>query len=242
MIANLLAVGLCLLSTFILLGFGLVLWFDDDTTATLYPATVRPTRRSIKLVELPPPPTATPTATVTSSPTPTPLPTGTSTPTLTPTPTLPPTDTPMPLPTNTPTPTSRPPTPTPSPTGTATPSPPDYPFAIKETGRFDTNHLNFDVYVGITDTDNKPLSDYWVTGTHDSGLQIKSQASAGDWTVNSGAMHYKAGNIKYEAPNSPSGVWTLQLVDPSGNPAAPPVEFAFDAANPTWYFLLYKLR
>lgn len=84
------------------------------------------------------------------------------------------------------------------------------------------------------------MSGYRVIGRHSSGLQIESQVSANDWTVNSGAKHYKAGNIKYEAFNSPSGLWTLQLVDEAGQPVAPPVEFPFDAASPTWYFLLYR--
>jgi hypothetical protein len=53
-------------------------------------------------------------------------------------------------------------------------------------------------------------------------------------------MHYKAGNIKYEAFNSPAGVWTLQLVDPSGLPAAAPVEFPFDPNQPTWYFIVFE--
>ncbi len=77
-------------------------------------------------------------------------------------------------------------------------------------------------------------------GSHSSGEQMESQVSAGDWTVNSGAMHYKAGNIKYEVPKSPGGFWTLQLVDQAGSPVAPPVEFPFDAGSPTWYFLLYR--
>ena len=69
---------------------------------------------------------------------------------------------------------------------------------------------------------------------------VVAQNLTGDWTANSGAMHYKAGNIKYEAPNSPSGVWTLQLVDGNNTPVAPPVEFAFDTASPAWYFLIYE--
>ncbi len=158
---------------------------------------------------------AAPTFTPTASPTT--LPTATSTPTVTPT---------------------SPPTATPFPTNTPALN---YPFVIAETAQFPTSHLNFDIYVAITDTDNRPLSGYRLLGRHSGGLQIESQVSAGDWTVNSGAKHYKAGNIKYEAPNSPTGVWTLQLVDEAGAPVAPPVEFPFDTANPTWYFLLYRL-
>ena len=77
------------------------------------------------------------------------------------------------------------------------------------------------MFVAITDDDNSPLSGYRIVGTHDSGLQLESRESAGAWTENSGAMHYKAGNIKYEALNSP-------------------VEFSFDTANPTWYFLYFE--
>jgi hypothetical protein len=128
------------------------------------------------------------------------------------------------------------------PTDTPTPAPPDYPFTIKESAKFGTSHLNFDVYIAIVNDDNRPLSDYRVVGTHSSGLQIVSSPSAGDWTANSGAMHYKAGNIKYEAPNSPAGVWTLQLVDAGNTPVAPPIEFPFDPTNPNWYFLIYERR
>jgi hypothetical protein len=109
-----------------------------------------------------------------------------------------------------------------------------------ETQKFDTSHLNFDVYIAVTNEDNKPLSGYRVIGLHSSGVQIESQVSAAEWTVNSGARHYKAGNIKYEAPNSSTGTWSLQLVDEAGQPVAPAVEFPFDVSSPTWYFLLYR--
>ncbi len=64
--------------------------------------------------------------------------------------------------------------------------------------------------------------------------------SANDWIHNSGAMHYKGGNMKYEIPNSPGGMWTLQLVDGNRDPVAPPVEFPFDPNSPTWYFLFFE--
>jgi hypothetical protein len=176
-----------------------------------------------------------PTPVFTATPLPnTPTPTGTPTvvPTHTP---LPATDTPIP-PTNT----AVPPTATPLPTDTPVPPTPAYGFIIKESAGFETSHLNFDVFIAVIDGNNTPLRDYRVVGTHSSGMQQESAPSAGDWTQNSGAMHYKAGNIKYEVPNSPGGVWTLQLIDPSGQPAAPPVEFPFDAARPSWYFLVYE--
>ena len=94
--------------------------------------------------------------------------------------------------------------------------------------------------VAIVNDDNRPLGNYRVIGTHSSGIQIESRPSDGDWTVNSGAMHYKGGNVKYEAPNSPTGVWTLQLIDSANTPVGPPVEFSFDAVNPTWYFIIYE--
>jgi hypothetical protein len=112
---------------------------------------------------------------------------------------------------------------------------------VLETAQFPTGHPNFDVYIAITDADNTPLSGYRVLGSHSNGLQVDSQMSAGDWTVNSGAMHYKAGNIKFEALNSPTGVWTLQLVDEANHPVALPVEFSFDSSDPSWYFLSYRL-
>jgi hypothetical protein len=79
-------------------------------------------------------------------------------------------------------------------------------------------------------------------GRHSDGIQLDSEVSANRWTQNSGAMHYKAGNIKYEAFNSPGGVWVLQLVDEAGQPAAPPLEFPFDPADPNWYFVLLQRR
>lgn len=84
------------------------------------------------------------------------------------------------------------------------------------------------------------MSGYRVIGRHSSGLQIDSQVSANDWTVNSGAKHYKAGNVKYEAFNSPSGTWTLQLVDEAGQPVAPAIDFPFDTTSPSWYFIIYR--
>jgi hypothetical protein len=94
--------------------------------------------------------------------------------------------------------------------------------------------------VAITDDNNNPLSNYRVIGTHSGGLQVESAVSAGAWTENSGANHYKAGNIKYAVPNSPSGIWKLQLVDDDNIPVAPLVELPFDSNNPTWYFLFYE--
>ncbi|MEM7342630.1 MAG: hypothetical protein AAF485_00170 [Chloroflexota bacterium] len=182
----------------------------------------------------PPPPTST--ATETPLPTDTPTPSPTETPTETP---LPPTATATDLPpTATFTVTPLPPTATPPPPPTDTPTP-TFSHSILETGGFSTSHPNFDVFIAVTNTGNVPVSGYRVIGFHSGGMQVESAVSAGDWTENSGAMHYKAGNIKYQVPNSPTGIWTLQLVDEAGNPAAPPVEFPFDASNPSWYFLLY---
>lgn len=227
--------GLLLLLCAILASVGVgsagYLWLANRATAT---ATPRPV---IEVVRFATPPTATPSPTATSSPTATPTPTASAT--LTPSPPPPPTDTPTPPPTNTPAPTIAPPTATPIPTDTSTP-PPAFPFSIKESDKFETNHLNFDVYVAVVNRDNKPLSDYRIIGSHSGGLQIESQPSAGDWTQNSGAKHYKAGNIKFEAFNSPTGVWTLQLVNAEGAPVAPPVQFEFDAASPSWYFIIFE--
>lgn len=220
-----------MVTLFAVFGSGVTLWLalaQPELTAT-------PTATPRKLAALPSPtstPLPTPTFALTPTPTSTPLPTATATlvPTLTPSATttpLPPTDTPPPPP----------PTATPLPTDTPAPS---FPFVILETEGHETNHLNFDVYVAITDEDNKPLSGYRVLGRHSGGLQVDSQASAGDWTVNSGARQYKGGNLKYEAPNSPGGTWSLQLVDEAGQPVAPSIDFPFDANAPMWYFILYR--
>jgi len=185
-------------------------------------------------------------ATFTATPSPTPIPTSTATPTVSPTPTPSPSPTltpttPPPTPTETPVPPTATPLPPPSPTPLPSPTPPPaFPFTTAETAQFPTNHPNFDVYIAVTDSNNRPLPGFIVKGTHSNGLQIESRPSANDWTANSGAMHYKAGNIKYEAPNSPTGVWTLQLVNETNQPVAPAVEFQFDAANPAWYFLIYR--
>jgi hypothetical protein len=185
-------------------------------------------------------PTLTPTPAFTATPTDTltPVPTQTATPTtaatFTATPTTAPTSTPIP----TPTPAAAAATPTPGPTDT--PAPATFPFVIQETASFPTNHLDFDVYVAVTNQDNKPLSGYRVAAQHSSGQQITTEASAGDWTVNSGAMHYKAGNLKVNVPQSTSGAWSLQLLDEAGNPAAPIVEFPFENSAPTWYFIIYR--
>ena len=240
LIIAIVGMGLCLVATFMLFGSGLAVWFLDSRAGDAPSAARGPARTSRELARLPALPTYTVTPSATPIPTSTPLPTATSTPTITPTPTTPATATPSPQPTDTPPPTPLPSTATPQATDTPTPSAPQYPFIVKETAEFNTSHLNFDVFVAITDDDNSPLSGYRIVGTHDSGLQLESRESAGAWTENSGAMHYKAGNIKYEALNSPGGVWTLQLVDSDGQPVGPPVAFSFDTANPTWYFLYFE--
>lgn len=218
--------GLCLAASVIAFSSGLLFWSSYNQNSLRAASAVTPARKRIAT----PTPTPSPINTPTSTATPTPLPT--ATPTLTPRPTL------------TPSPTLVPPTETstftPAPTDTPTPPPPSFPFIITETAGFETNHLDFDVYVAITDAKNKPLGGYRVIGSHSSGLTVESQVSAGDWTVNSGAMHYKGGNVKFSAPNSPSGTWNLQLVNEANQPVAPAIQFPFDAARPTWNFLLYR--
>lgn len=229
--------ALCLVGTFVVFGSGLAIWFFDSSAGAPQPTShaVASGDRSLPTFT----PTSSPTPIPTETPTPVPFDTALPTATSTDTPTPVPTKTPLP-PTDTPPPTLAPPTATPLPTDTPTPVPPNYPFIIKEKLEFGTNHLNFDVYVAITDKNNNPLNNYRVIGTHSGGMQVESAVSAGAWTENSGANHYKAGNIKYAIPNSPSGVWNLQLVDADNIPVAPPVELPFDANNPTWYFLLYE--
>jgi hypothetical protein len=231
MLLSVVLVGLCLLGAFVTLSSGLTLWLAYGDSAILPTATAQPTRRVVIISS------ATPTPTPTLTPTVTPTVSPTSTPTASPT--LTPSSTPIP-PTETATATAIPPTSTPLPTDTPTPLPPTFPFTITETQGFETNHLDFDIYVAITDDKNKPLSGYRVVGTHSGGLRVESQVSAGDWTVNSGARHYKAGNVKFSVPNSPTGSWSLQLLDETGQPAAPAIQLPFETVQPTWYFILYQ--
>ncbi len=232
----------CAGAAFIALGSGLALFVLGDSAAASPPVEAAPTRRPAAVVSLPTV-TATPTATSTPPPTATPLPSATATETASPTATATstplPTDTPAPPP-DTPTATSAPPTATPPPTETPLPTPVPYAFAVKEQAGFETNHPNFDVYVAVVDSSNKHLPDFRVIGTHSSGMQVDSRPTANDWTENSGAMHYKGGNLKYEVMNSPGGEWTLQLVGPDGAPAAPPLVFPFDLASPRWYFVIFE--
>lgn len=229
-----LLIGVCL---FVMVSSGGILWWLSS-----HPLTVTPTST------LPSTPVSyvTPEATATLSPPPTFAPTATPLPTDTPTLVVP---SPTPAPSNTPTATSSPPpptdTPAPPPPPTATSLPTDTPapvfsFEAVEVDPFPTNHLDFDVYIAVTDANNTPLSGYKVVGVHSSGLRVESALSAGDWTENSGAMYYKAGNIKYQVTNSPGGVWQLQLVDQTGAAAAEPLDFSFDPANLKWYFVLYR--
>ncbi|MDX1520589.1 MAG: hypothetical protein R3264_03090, partial [Anaerolineae bacterium] len=175
----------------------------------------------------------------------------TATPTGTPLPTEPPTatsDPPSPTatevspteasPTGTPLPTAPPPpTDTPSPTDTPAPS---YSFTVAERNRFPTGKPDFDMFIAVTNADNRPIGGYRVVGNHSAGAQFESAVSTGDWTENSGANHYKAGNIKVNVPNSPDGVWTLQLLDEAGQSVAAPLEIPFDTSDPAWHFVLFQ--
>lgn len=231
-IALVLAAGFCLTAVLGVVGSGLGVWFLAGRPADVAVPTIRRVTPAATFT-----PTASPTAIPTATPTftLTPVPSPAATPLPSPTP-VPPTATPLP-PTATGT-----PTPLPAPTFTPTPTPaPVYPFEVAETGSFPTSHPNFDVFIAVTGADNQPLAGYRVLGTHTGGLQLESAVSAGDWTENSGAMHYKAGNIKVQALNSPGGVWTLQLVDGAGTPVAPAVDLPFDESAPNWYFLLYRM-
>ncbi len=237
LIVVILTIGVCITGLMVLTLGGL-------TWVTLHPLSSgdpSPTSRQLAAVIRPTfTPSATPTSTDTPPETPTPPPTPTETrlPTSTPTATvtpipptetvIPPTATPRPLPTATDTPA---PTPTPAPV---------YEFTILEQANFPTGNPNFDAYVAVTDEGNNPLAGYRLLGRHSDGRTVDSRVSANRWTENSGAMHYKAGNIKYEAPNSATGVWTLQLVNEANQPVAPPLEIPFATQDPTWHFVLYR--
>ncbi len=212
---------------------------DDDARPTAAPVLLQPAQFTTATLGAAPTETAT-IVSLAATVTPTPLPTETVAP-----PTEPPTSTPLPPsathtattvpPTNTAAP--PPPTETPLPTDTPVPS---FAFDVVENEQFFTGKPDFDVFIGVTNGDNQPLAGYRVLTSHSAGIQMETNTSAGDWTENSGANHYKAGNIKYNFANSPDGVWTLQLIDEAGQPVAAPLEIPFDTSNPAWYFVLYR--
>jgi len=220
--------GLCLSAALVVLGIGLF-WGTREPAVGQQPTAGRRPPRTLTLV-----PTLTPIPSDTPSPAAPPTLTATVVPTATPAPTA--TMTPLP-PRVTPRSAQRLPTDTPEPSATPVPR---FAFAVLENDQFPTNHPDFDVYIAITDAANHPLSGYRVIGSLGTAGQVESQASAGDWTVNSGAMQYKAGNLKFQSLDSPVGVWTLRLVDEGGSPVAPSLELAFDPARPSWYFVLYR--
>jgi len=230
-----LLIGACL---FVMVSSGGILWLLSSRPLAITPtATLPPTPVSYVTPEATatatlPPPTFTPTFTPLPTETPTlvvpgPTPAPSNTPTATPSP-APPSDTPAPPP---------PPTATPLPSDTPAPA---FSFEAVEVDTFPTNHLDFDVYIAVTDANNTPLNGYKVVGVHSSGLRVESGPSAADWTENSGAMYYKAGNIKYQVTDSPGGVWQLQLVNETGAAVAAPLDFPFDPADLKWYFVLYR--
>jgi len=241
-VTGFLSLMICGLLSLAGVGSGLTLWLSSGQAAGDDIA-FHPTR-VLALAETSSAPTFTPTPTATFIPTQTPTLLPTDTPTLSPVPPSP-TATSVP-PTNTPVSETTPAdTPPPQPAATDTPAPTPTPalaFDVLEFEKFPTSHLNFDVYIAVVDGGNNPLAGYRVLGQHSDGMQVDSEVSTDRWTENSGAKHYKAGNIKYEVLNSPGGVWVLQLVDEAGQPTAPPLEFPFDPANPTWYFVLYQRR
>lgn len=247
--AFIMLIGLCLGGMLAVTGGGVTLWVSMREAANARP-TAAPPPTLVPLVQL----RASPTPTIEpllDPVTPTAMPADAEAPSHTPEPppapaTPRPTD--APVPTDTPLPpteTALPPTQPPPPPPTETPAPTDPPapafaFAVVENDAFPTGNPGFDVFVAVTNADNKPLAGYRVVGSHTGGFQVEGPVSAGDWTENSGAKHYKGGNIKFQSANSPTGVWTLQLIDDSGQPVAAPVEIPFDTASPTWHFLLYR--
>jgi hypothetical protein len=172
-------------------------------------------------------PTVSPTPTNTATPAPTEMPSATATIAPLPTPTAAATETPVP------------PTLTPAPTETPLPA---FDFELAESDAFPTGKDDFDAFIAVTDANNNPLGGYRIMGTHSNGQQLESQPSVDRWSENSGAMHYKAGNIKLHVTDSPEGEWTLTLVNAENQVAAASVNLAVDRAAPQWYFLLFRLK
>ncbi len=189
----------------------------------------------------------TPTPTRTPFPTYTPTPEGAQpvavvqqAPTLpppTPTP-APPTDTPTPEPTATPTPPPATDTPTPTVTPTATPtetpSPtptPDYAFELEDFEQFPTQLPDTDevrIYAYIYAGQDLALGGYSLRVVKDGQpLEVLAKSTEGlPGETRPGPNPYtRFANLGAAFFEPPAGVWEVQLIDPAGAPAGPPVRF-----------------
>jgi len=234
------AVG-CGVGVFLGAGAGLALWLASRSdvgpvAAAPKPTRIWPTVTATSMPATPEPAEVLELSSPTATQSPTSSPTPTSTPTIEPTPTASPTVTvsataDVELPAVPPTSTA---------TVTSTPAP-AYAFVLVESDAFPTGKDDLDVFVAVTDADNNPLDGYRILGAHSNGQQMESQTSVARWSENSGAMHYKAGNIKLHIEHSPAGSWALTLVDQTNQVVAAPVDLASDPAAPQWHFLLFRL-
>ena len=230
-----LAVIACGIGAVVGAGVAFTAWLDAGVASASAASTMPPTYAW---------PTETATPTATSAPTATQVP-----PTVTPSPT----DTPVPTSTPVPSPSATEPVavatlaPTsraaaaavaPTPLVTAAPS---YAFVLAESDAFPTGKGDLDVFVAITDRNNNPVGDYHLLVTNASGQSLESATSVDRWSENSGANHYKAGNIKLHYENVVAGDWTLTLMDAANQVVAEPFVLAFEPAAPQWFFILFRL-
>jgi hypothetical protein len=164
-----------------------------------------------------------------ASPTPIPvLPTATPLPpTFTPTP-APPTATATPPSTSTPT-----PTPTRTSTPTATPAP-DYAFELEMTDRFPTQVPGLNevrIYAYVYSELDFGLSGYSLRIFHDGEARpvfARSTAGLPGETRPGPSPYTRFANLGAAMFESPSGVWTVQLVDANENPVGPAATFVLE--------------
>lgn len=186
------------------------------------PAAVAAAAEAIPSTETPAPPDL-PTPTETPEP-------ATSTPTL-----EPPTETPTPEPpTETPT-----VTPTFTPTFTPTPTPtPDYSFALEAAEQFPTQLPDVDevrIYLYVYAEDNYALENYSLRVLKDGDallVQARSTGGLPGETRPGPSPHTRFANLGAAFFEPAIGVWDVQLIDPSGEPTGPPVQFVLAENDP----------
>lgn len=241
-------IEVCLRRVWIGIGLGLVVLAVTACGARPEPTPTRtpvPTYTATPEGAQPAPPAAaavpvTPTPVPPDPPTPTPVP---ATPTPTP---LPATDTPTPEPpTETPTVT---PTPTATPTVTPTPTP-DYAFSLEAAEQFPSQVADVDevrIYLYVYDAqESYALEEYSLRVIKDNFplvVQARSTGGLPGETRPGPSPYTRFANLGAAFFEEPMGAWTVQLLDPGGNPAGPPATFVVGENDPNREFYVRYTR
>ncbi len=150
-----------------------------------------------------------------------------------------------PTPTSTPTVTNTPP-PTNTPTATATPS---FTFNLETAEKFPADSLPRSVvrvYGYLYSEADLGLGDYSLRVTHnDELLTVQESTTAGlpNQTRDEAGPYTRFTNIEVTFVETPAGTWTVQPVDASGSPVAPPATFELTAdENTRELYVRYRQR